>query len=63
MTRKKKLMLGAGILAGAVAVFEAIRKAHYLNMPIEPNQLSARGENDGDEEEIEDSEEGTSDPC
>lgn len=56
-------MLGAGILAGAVAVFEAIRKAHYLNMPIEPNQLSARGENDGDEEEIEDSEEGTSDPC
>lgn len=55
-------MLGAGILAGAVAIFEAIRKAHYLNMPIEPNQLSARGEND-DEEEIEDSEEGTSDPC
>ena len=63
MTRKKKLLLGAGLLAGAVAVFEAIRKAHYLNMPIEPNQLSARGENDGDEEEIEDSEEGTSDPC
>ena len=62
MTRKKKLMLGAGLLAGAVAIFEAIRKAHYLNMPIEPNQLSARGEND-DEEEIEDSEEGTSDPC
>lgn len=62
MTRKKKLMLGAGILAGAVAIFEAIRKAHYLNMPIEPNQLSIRGEND-DEEEIEDSEEGTSDPC
>lgn len=63
MTRKKKLLLGAGILAGAVAVFEAIRKAHYLNMPFEPNQLSIRGENDGDEEEIEDSEEGTSDPC
>ena len=63
MTRKMKLLLGAGLLAGAVAVFEAIRKAHYLNMPIEPNQLSARGENDGDEEEIEDSEEGTSDPC
>lgn len=62
MTRKKKLMLGAGLLAGAVAIFEAIRKAHYLNMPIEPNQLSIRGEND-DEEEIEDSEEGTSDPC
>lgn len=62
MTRKKKLLLGAGLLAGAVAVFEAIRKAHYLNMPIEPNQLSARGENE-DEEEIEDSEEGTSDPC
>lgn len=62
MTRKKKLMLGASILAGAVAIFEAIRKAHYLNMPIEPNQLSIRGEND-DEEEIEDSEEGTSDPC
>lgn len=48
MTRKKKLLLGAGILAGAVAVFETIRKAHYLNMPIEPNQLSARGENDSD---------------
>ena len=62
MTRKKKLLLGAGLLAGAVAVFEAIRKAHYLNMPSEPNQLSARGENE-DEEEIEDSEEGTSDPC
>lgn len=62
MTRKKKLLLGAGLLAGAVAIFEAIRKAHYLNMPIEPNQLSIRGEND-DEEEIEDSEEGTSDPC
>lgn len=63
MTRKKKLLLGAGILAGAVAVFETIRKARYLNMPIEPNQLSARGENDSDEEESEDSEEGTSDPC
>ena len=63
MTRKKKLLLGAGILAGAIAVFEAIRKAHYLNMPIEPNQLSARGENDRDEEESEDSEEGTDDPC
>lgn len=62
MTRKKKLLLGAGILAGVVAIFEAIRRAHYLNMPIEPNQLSARGENE-DEEEIEDSEEGTSDPC
>lgn len=57
MTRKKKLLLGAGILVGAVAVFEAIRRAHYLNMPIETNQLSIRGENDGDEE-IEDSEEG-----
>lgn len=60
MTKRKKLLIGAGILAGAIGLFEAIKRVHCANLSIEPNQLSQRGEND---KLVNDSENGTDDPC
>lgn len=60
MTKRKKILIGAGILAGAIGLFETIKRIHYANLPIEPNQLSLRGENDN---LVNDSEKGTDDPC